>query len=74
MEHPQLDWNGRVAYLLAREESRQVEIYAMDLLWAIAKDKLVEPKMPSEIWYEKKDDTRSAKEILTDIMDGIGGE
>lgn len=49
-------------------------MYAMDLLWAVAKDRLIDPQMPSEIWYGKKEDTRSAKEILTDIMNGIGGE
>lgn len=46
----------------------------MDLLWALAKDKLIEPKMPSDLWYVKEEDTRSAEEIIADVLDGMGGE
>ena len=55
---------------------RHVELYAMDLLWA-----LVQPKygsaipLPSEIWENKnKIDRRSAKEIIEDTYRKFGGE
>ena len=44
----------------------------MDLLWALAKSKLVDPKMPSDIRYEKKEDTRTAEQIIADVLDNMG--
>ncbi len=69
-----MSWNGRISYLEAKEERRKVEIYAMDLLWAVAKSKLVDPRKPSEIWYGTEEDGRSAEEIIDDVLGKLGGE
>lgn len=76
VEHPELDWNGRVNYLAARNEIRQWENYTADLLWVVASGKLqTAPPMPSEIWIGKeKKDNRSAKQIVDDLLDKLGGE
>lgn len=63
-------------YLSAKNEIRQVETYAMDLLWVCARDRLAKtPPMPSEIWSGKnKIDRRSGKQIINDLIKGLGGE
>ena len=74
VEHPDLEWQGRFSYLIAKREKRQLELYAMDLLWSIAKQYYDGLPMPSEIWAGKRKDDRSGKQILNDLMKGLGGE
>lgn len=76
VEHPELGWRGRLAFLAARSEVRQWENYTADLLWAVAKRNLQgDVPMPSEIWSGKnKIDRRSGKEIVKDLLDKLGGE
>jgi len=46
----------------------------MDLVWVLAKARLQgDAPMPSELW-NKKADKRSAKQIIQDTLDGLGGE
>ena len=76
MEHPDLGWKGRLAYLSARNEVRQCENYTADLLWVLAKRNLQgDVPMPSEIWNNKnKIDRRTGKEIISDLLNKLGGE
>ena len=75
VEHPELDWVGRSNYLVAKQEEKRVDLYAMDLLWGIAKQYYNGLPMPSEIWAEKdKIDRRSGQQILNDLMEKLGGE
>ena len=76
MEQPQLDWNGRINYLLARHEAKQIDLYAMDLLWSLAKRNYSgDIPMPSEIYNgQEKIDRRSGKQIINDLLDRLGGE
>lgn len=47
----------------------------MDLLWLIAKRYYDNLPMPSEFYDKKnKKDTRSAKQIIDDTINGLGGE
>jgi hypothetical protein len=70
-----LGWVARENYLGARLEAKQVDLYAMDLLWGLAKRHYPEIPMPSELWNGKnKIDRRSGKQIMQDLMDGLGGE
>lgn len=74
VEHPELDWRGRVTYLLAKDEIRQLELYAMDMLWVIARKQLAtDILMPSEIWADKKKDMRSGKQIMEDLYKKLVG-
>ena len=76
VEHPELDWNGRINYLAAQNEVRQVEMYTADLVWAIAKQNYSSDiPMPSEVWNNRnKIDRRSGKQIITDLISKLGGE
>ena len=75
VEHPELDWIGRTNYLAAVTEQKRVDLYAMDLIWSIAKRYYPDLPMPSEIWSGKnKIDRRSSKEILDDLLNKLGGE
>ena len=66
---------GRTNYLLAKEEEKNVDLYAMDLVWSIAKRYYNGLPMPSEIWSNRnKIDRRSAKQIVSDTIKGLGGE
>ena len=76
VEQPSLTWAGRINYLLAKHEERQVDLYAMDLLWSLARSHLAnDVPMPSEIWNNKvKNDRRSGKQIVDDLLKKLGGE
>lgn len=64
-----------MSYLAAVNECRQVELYAWDLLWAAVRDRFRDLPMPSEAWNNKhKIDRRSGKQIMEDILKGLGGE
>ena len=54
----------------------KVELYAMDLLWSLAKRNYQgDIPMPSELWNDKnKIDRRSGKQIMHDLIEGLGGE
>ena len=52
-----------------------MNLYAMDILWSIARRYYPDLPMPSEIWSGKnKIDRRSSKEILDDLLNKLGGE
>lgn len=63
-------------YLAARGEEKQVELYAMDLLWKLTtKFFVLESPMPSEIWNNmKRVDRRSGTQIVNDLLKGLGGK
>ena len=73
VDHPELEWQGRIAYLLARNEEKHVDLYAMDLIWAVASRYLQGARRPSEIWWGEKQDKRTAKQIIKDTINGLGG-
>jgi hypothetical protein len=62
--------------MTAKSEVRQIELYAMDLVWSLAKVKYsTDIPMPSEIWNNRnKIDRRSKREIVDDLLNGLGGE
>ena len=68
-EQPHLDWRGRAMYLNAKLERRRTELYAMDMLWMIAKSKYdFESPSPSRIEAgHTKEDTRTYEDILAEI-------
>lgn len=76
MEHPELEWAGRVNYLAAKHHVMVTELYVADLIWAIAQPKYqTEFRMPSDVWEGKKTkDERSREQILDDLENGLGGE
>ena len=76
VEQPTLEWIGRINYLAAKNEERQIDLYGMDLLWSIARRNYQSDiPMPSEIWNEKhKTDRRSGKQIVDDLLKKLGGE
>lgn len=62
-------------YLSAKAEVRRVEIYAMDLLWSIARRNYSSDiPLPSEVAANKRQDKRSAQQVIEDTISGIGGE
>lgn len=74
VEHDQLDWSGRVAYIGAKAEQRRTELYAMDLVWLMAKMHYNNLPQPSEVENEnRKDDRRSAEQIKKDLLKKLGG-
>lgn len=61
--------------MIAKTHERRVSLYAMDLVWSIAKQYYENLPIPSEVWInENKRDTRSAKQIIADTMKKFGGE
>ena len=60
----------------AKNEVKQLDLYTMDLLWSIAQRNLQsDVPMPSEIWNRKqKTDKRTAKQIMKDLIKGLGGD
>ena len=55
----------------AKNEVKQLDLYTMDLLWSIAQRNLQsDVPMPSEIWTDK----RTAKQIMKDLIKGLGGD
>ena len=69
---PHLEWNGRVAYIAARAERERWMLYASDLLWAAVKNRYNDLPMPSEIARNKRTDTRTAKQIINDLINNLG--
>jgi len=67
---------ARINYLTAKSEVRYIDLYAMDLVWKLVQMKTDAPlPMPSELWANKnKVDKRSSKQIIKDLLDGLGGE
>ena len=64
-----------MAYLAARNEEKQIQLYGMDLVWLIAKHYYDGLEQPSEIYFKrKKKDRRSGKQIINDLMKKLGGE
>ena len=52
-----------------------MNLYAMDILWSIAKRHYPDLPMPSEIWSGKdKIDRRSGEQIIDDLIKKLGGE
>lgn len=76
VERPEMEWDSRFTYLSAKREVRQVELYGMDLLWKLVKAKYDgDIPMPSEVWDNRnKIDRRSAKQIIQDTINKLGGE
>ena len=62
-------------YLGAKFEERRTELYAMDLLWLLARTKYdIHTPQPTE--YElnnKKVDKRNGKQIVNDLMKKLEG-
>ena len=60
----------------AKLEEKQVDIYAMDLLWLIAKRNYDGLKQPSDLYFnrDKKTDKRTKQQIIDDLLKGLGGE
>jgi len=71
-----LEWTGRLNYLAAKNEVRAIELYSMDMLWALTKRHYSSDiPMPSEVWNNKnKIDRRSGKQIVNDLIKKLGGE
>lgn len=71
-----MGWIPRINYLTAKDGQMKVELYAMDLLWSLAKRNYQgDIPMPSELWNDKnKIDRRSGKQIMNDLIEGLGGE
>ena len=60
-------------YLLAKHEETQIRLYCMDLIALIAKHYYNGVTMPSEVYNKKpKVNRRSAKQIVDDVMNGLG--
>ena len=73
-EKPTLGWEGTIAYLSAKSKRTQLELYAMDLLWLVARVHYENlPQQPSEYYNEKKD-KRTAKQIKDSLIERLGGE
>ena len=75
VEHPQLEWTGRFAYLAARYERDSIDLYVKDLIWLIAKKSYDGLKQPSDIYHNRnRTDTRGKSQIVNDILKHLGGE
>lgn len=70
-EQTHLDrWDGRTAYIRAKSEQRKTDLYAMDLIWMIAR-KYYDISAPNPTKYEldhRLIDTRTAAEIKRDML------
>ena len=74
-EQTHLDWHGRVAYMTAKFEKRRTELYAMDLVWMLAK-RYYDIQTPEPTRYElehKPVDRRSAEQIKQDVLKKVQG-
>ena len=70
VDHPELDWNGRAAYLLAKDEINQIQEYVYDLVWLAAKKNTpLETALPSELARPKPKDTRTVQQIKDSILE-----
>lgn len=75
VEQPLLGWAGRYAYLTAKLERANIELYAMDLVYLIAKKSYNGLKQPSDLYFRKKKvDRRTSKQIIADLIRNLGGE
>ena len=75
VEQPLLGWAGRFAYLTAWLERANIELYAMDLVYLIAKKSYDGLKQPSDLYYKRaKIDNRTGKQIIEDLVKNLGGE
>lgn len=75
VEQPLLGWAGRNAYLLAKDEQKQFDLYQMDLIWLLTKKSYTGLSQPSEMYYKRsKADNRSGKQIAEDLIKKLGGE
>ena len=64
-----------MAYLAAKGEERSIEIYGMDLAYMIASHYYSGLKQPSDLYYKAdRIDKRSGKQIVNDLIKGLGGE
>ena len=75
VEHTELNWAGRMAYLKAVTEKRATELYAMDLVWMLVNSKYTnfEAPMPSDLEIKRKTvDKRTSKKIKEDILKRLG--
>lgn len=64
-----------MAYLSAKLEQKQVELYAMDLLWLDVKRHYDKLRQPSDVYFNRnKKDERNSKQIIEDTLKGLGGE
>ena len=73
-EQTHLDWRGRIAYIGAKMERRKTELYAMDLVWMLAR-KYYDIQMPQPTKYELDHtpaDKRSGAQIAQDLLKKIG--
>ena len=58
---------------MAKEERKQLELYAMDLLWLDVKRHYEKLPQPSDVYTRKHTvDNRTAEEIIDDTINGIG--
>ena len=70
-----MGWAGRFAYLNAKLERANIELYAMDLIYLIAKRNYNGLRQPSDLYFQrKKVDRRTGKQIIEDLMKNLGGE
>lgn len=75
VEQPLLGWAGRFAYLTAKFERANIELYAMDLVYLIAKKDYNGLRQPSDLYFHKKKvDKRTGKQIIEDLIKNLGGE
>ena len=73
-EQTHLDWVGRIAYMSAKAEKRRTELYAMDLVWLLAKKHYdIQTEQPSvcELGNSKRD-RRTAEQIKKDLLKKLG--
>ena len=75
VEQPLLGWAGRFAYLTAKYEKDSIGLYAMDMIWLMAKRNYDGLKQPSSLYFQtKKTDRRGKRQIIADILKSLGGE
>lgn len=70
-----MGWAGRLSYLAAKHERKQVELYGLDLVWLLAKRYYSGLQQPTDIYYKRKtEDKRTAEQIVDDVINSCGGE
>ena len=75
VEQPQLEWNGRIAYLGAKLEERRTDLYIGDLVYLLARTKYDLSGKPTPTEYEfktRRKDERSAQQIKDAIVKKLG--
>ena len=74
-EQTHLEWKGRMAYMAAKFEKRRTELYAMDLVWMIAR-RYYDIQTPQPTRYEldyKPADRRTSAQIKQDLLKKLVG-